>query len=135
MRQGLAARLAVGSDAGRAYYLSFLAEAYGSVGQAAEGLHVLAEALACACTTGERCWEAELYRLKGELLLQSGGQGLESGVLTLDARLQTRAPEAEASFRQALAIARRQQAKSLEAARRHESEPPLAAPGPAGCSL
>jgi len=114
MRQGLAARLAAGSEEGRAYYLAFLAEAYGHVGQTAEGLHVLAEALACAHTTGERCWEAELYRLKGELLLQSGVQGLESGVLPPDAGLQTRDAEAEACFHQALEIAHRQQAKSLE---------------------
>jgi predicted ATPase len=99
---------------GRTNYLAFLAEAYGNVGQAAEGLNVLAEALACTHTTGERCWEAELYRLKGELLLQSGAQGLESGVSTPDAGLQTRDAEAEACFHQALDIARRQQAKSLE---------------------
>jgi predicted ATPase len=114
MRQGLAAWRVAGSEAGQTYYLSLLAEAYGKIGRTAEGLRVLAEALACAHTTGERCWEAELYRLKGELLLQSGVQGLESGVLTPDAGLQTRDAEAEACFRQALDIARRQQAKSLE---------------------
>ena len=114
LRQGLAAWQAIGSKVGRTSYLTFLAEAYGHVGQTAEGLHVLAEALACAHTTGERCYEAELYRLKGELLLQSGDQGLESGVLTSDAGLQTRDAEAEACFCQALDIARRQQAKSLE---------------------
>jgi predicted ATPase len=114
MRQGLAAQRAAGSEVGGAHKLSLLAEAYGHVGQAAEGLHVLAEALACAHITGERMWEAELHRLKGELLLQSGVQGLESGVLTSDAGLQTRDAEAEACFRQALYIARRQQAKSLE---------------------
>jgi len=69
--QGLAACRAAGSEVGRTNYLAFLAEAYGNVGQAAEGLNVLAEALACAHTTGERYWEAALYRLKGELLLQS----------------------------------------------------------------
>ena len=63
---------------------------------------------------GERCWEAELYRLKGELLLQSGDQGLTSGVLSADAGRQTREAEAEACFHQALDVARRQQAKSLE---------------------
>ncbi len=114
LRQGLAAWRAIGSKVGRTSYLTFLAAAYGHVGQTAEGLHVLAEALACAHTTGERCYEAELYRLKGELLLQSGAQGLESGVLTSDAGLQTRDAEAEACFHQALDIARRQEAKSLE---------------------
>lgn len=114
MRQGLAAWRATGSESGRTRNLAFLAEAYGNIGQAAEGLNVLAEALACTHTTGERCREAELYRLKGELLLQSGAQGLGSGVLPPDAGPQTRDAEAEACFRQALEIARRQQAKSLE---------------------
>ena len=50
--------------------------------------------------TGERFYEAELYRLKGELLLQQCRPA--------------RAPQAEACFHQALAVARRQQAKSLE---------------------
>ena len=103
MRQGLAARLAAGSEEGRAYYLAFLAEAYGNVGQTAAGLHVLAEALACAHTTGERCWEAELYRLKGELTLQSESQSPKS-----------LPGEAEACFQKALAVARHQSAKSLE---------------------
>jgi predicted ATPase len=114
LRQGMAAWRAAGSEVGRTHYLAFLAEAYGKVGQTAEGLNVLAEALACVHTTGERCWEAELYRLKGELLLQSGVQSLEFRVLTSDAGLQTRDIEAEACFRQALEIARCQQAKSLE---------------------
>jgi predicted ATPase len=114
LRQGLAAWQATGSQVGRTSYLTFLAEAYGHVGQTAEGLHVLAEALACAHTTGERCYEAELYRLKGELLLQSGVQERESGVLPPEAGLQRRDAEAEACFHQAIDIARRQQAKSLE---------------------
>jgi predicted ATPase len=114
LRQGLAAWRSIGSKVGRTSYLTFLAEAYGHVGQTAEGLHVLAEALACAHTTGERCYEAELYRLKGELLLQSRGQGLEAGGLTSDVGLQTRDAEAEACFHQALDIARRQEAKALE---------------------
>jgi predicted ATPase len=66
---------------------------------------VLAEALAVVDKTGERWWEAELYRLKGELTLkQSSVQGLESSVQK----------EAEEYFLKALEIARKQQAKSLE---------------------
>src|SRR5262249_41749188 len=91
-----------------------LAEAYGHAGQTQEGLRVLAEALGTMHSRAGRWWEAELYRLKGELLLQSGDQGLVSGVLTPDAGLQTRDTEAEACFHQALDIARRQQAKSRE---------------------
>jgi predicted ATPase len=66
-------------------------------------LHALAEALDSAEKRGEGYCEAELYRLKGELLLQSGGQSLE-----------TRGKEAEGCFQKALAVARRQEAKSWE---------------------
>ena len=55
--------------------------------------------------SGERFYEAGLYRLKGELTLaQSSVQRLESSVQK----------EAEACFHKAIEIARRQQAKSLE---------------------
>ena len=69
------------------------------MGQTAEGLEALAEALATLAKSGVRWWEAELYRLRGELLLQHAVAQPE---------------EAEACFQQALAVARRQQAKSLE---------------------
>jgi predicted ATPase len=49
--------------------------------------------------TDERWWEAELYRLKGELLSPSSMENWA---------------EAETCFRQAIDVARRQQAKSLE---------------------
>jgi hypothetical protein len=69
MGQGLAAHRATGSNLDRPYYLAMLAEAYGKTGQVVEGLIVLAEALAAVDNMGERFYEAELYRLKGELLL------------------------------------------------------------------
>jgi predicted ATPase len=99
MRQGLAAYLAMGAELGRPRQLAMLAEAYGRVGQTAEGLAVLAEALTAVHKTGEQFYEAELDRLKGELLLQ---QPAGSG------------DEAETCFRQALDVAHRQQAKSWE---------------------
>ena len=80
MRQGLAAWRATGAEFVRPYYLALLAEAYGKGGQVEEGLSVLAEALVIANRTGERFYEAELYRLKGELSLKSGVQSPESGV-------------------------------------------------------
>jgi predicted ATPase len=81
------------------HFLGLLAEAYGHAGQPAQGLAWLAEARETMQRTGDRWWEAELYRLQGELLvLQSRAQ----------------ADEAEPCFHQALAIARRQQAKALE---------------------
>jgi predicted ATPase len=79
--------------------LALLAEAYGKAGQAEEGLRGLAEALTAVYKTGERQYEAEIYRLKGELLLQ---QAMGSD------------DEAETCLHQALDIARHQQAKSLE---------------------
>jgi predicted ATPase len=70
MRQGIAAWQATGAELQLPYYLALLAEAYGKAGQAKEGLRVLAEALMAVHKTGERQHEAELYRLKGELLLK-----------------------------------------------------------------
>jgi class 3 adenylate cyclase/predicted ATPase len=97
--QGLVAHRDTGAEVHRPYFLSLLAEAYGKAGQPEEGLAVLAEALAIVDDTGERNWEAELHRRKGELLLMQQGQKLG---------------EAEECFRQALDIAHRQQAKSFE---------------------
>jgi len=99
IKQGLAAYRATGSTAERPYYLALLAETSAKVGQTAEGLEALAEALATVAQSRVRWWEAELYRLRGELLLQHAVP--QPG-------------EAEACFQQALAVARRQQAKSLE---------------------
>ena len=84
-------------DAPRA---QLIAEAYRKAGKAAAGLTLVAETLAHAETTGECWWQAELCRLQGELLLQTGGK--------------REMLEAEESFHLALTVARRQQAKSLE---------------------
>jgi predicted ATPase len=81
------------------YYLALLAEAYGQAGQPEAGLTCLTEALTLAEATAERWWEAELYRLKGELLLRLSLPDIS---------------QATACFHQALEVARRQQAKSLE---------------------
>jgi class 3 adenylate cyclase/predicted ATPase len=51
------------------YYLALLAEIFGKTGRAADGLRAVDEALEFTDTTGERSWEAELYRLRGELWL------------------------------------------------------------------
>lgn len=75
------------------------------MGQIEEGLTVLAAALDLVNKNGERFYEAELYRLKGELMLmQAVGAGLKP----------TPTEEAETCFRQAVDIARQQSAKSLE---------------------
>jgi predicted ATPase len=99
MHRGLAGYEATGAYLTRPYFLALVAEGYGYAGQPEEGLSVLAKALAAVQRHGERFYETELYRLKGELLLaSSGGQ----------------AAEAEACFRRAIGVARHQQAKSLE---------------------
>jgi predicted ATPase len=80
-------------------FLGLLAEACGRAGQVEEGLGALHEALEVMQISEERLYEAEVYRLRGELLLQ-----------------QSAAPqgEAEESFHQALTVARHQRAKSWE---------------------
>jgi len=90
MHAGLSPLQATGAELGQPRFLALLAEA---------GLGVVAEALAVAQGTGEHRDEAEVSRVKGELLLQHAV---------------TNAPEAEAWFQRALALARRQQAKSWE---------------------
>lgn len=59
--------MALGSWA--TYEYALIAEAYGRFGHAESGLAVVQEGLAIANTRGERFYEAELWRLKGELLL------------------------------------------------------------------
>ncbi len=70
MQEGLAAQRATGSETAAPYFLALQAETYGKMEQPEEGLATLAEALAVLQKTGEQWYEAELYRLKGELLLQ-----------------------------------------------------------------
>jgi predicted ATPase len=90
------------------HQLALLAEAYGNVGQATDGLQLVIEALATEHKRGEQYYQAELYRLKGELLFLQQNNGQQaSGYGPAGA-------EAEAFFQQALAVARHQQAKSLE---------------------
>jgi predicted ATPase len=96
---GLRAFRATGAELARPYFLALLAEAHGTIGQPEEGLTTLAEALTLAETTGERWYAPELYRLKGELLLQQSSDNQA---------------EAETCFQQAIAIAQSQQAKSWE---------------------
>jgi predicted ATPase/class 3 adenylate cyclase len=84
-----------------------LAEVYGKAGQPEQGLRVLTETLAAVSSNGERRFEAELYRLRGELLLmQSAGT---RGSRTAQAEV-----EAETCFRRAIEVARLQQAKAFE---------------------
>ena len=99
IQRGITAKQATGSELGWSWQSANLAKAYGTAGQAYKGLSALAEGLAWIEKTGERSCEAELHRLKGELLLQ---QSSDNQV------------EAVSCFHHALAIARDQQAKSFE---------------------
>jgi class 3 adenylate cyclase len=98
IRMGIADWEAIGGGMWLTTWLARLAQAYGRMGRVEEGLQVSSEGLARADATGERCWEAELHRLKGELLRMKGTEG----------------PRAEACFRRALDVAREQGAKSWE---------------------
>ena len=82
-----------------------LAEAYGKAGQIEEGLENLANGLASVNERGGCDTEAELYRLRGKLLIQKAETEKQKEKIEA---------EAEACFYKALEIARRQQAKSFE---------------------
>ena len=99
IRQGMTRWRDVGYKVLVAWVLMTLVEACGKTGRVDEGLCLVAEALAIIDGTGEGMCEAELHRLKGELL---PAQGIP------DER------RAGACFQQAIEIARRQQAKSWE---------------------
>jgi predicted ATPase len=99
LRQGLAAVVATGQTLSQPFHLVLLAEAAGYVGQVEEGLRLLAEALTAFEASGRGDWLAEAYRLQGELLLRQAVPD---------------AAQAEVGFHQALAVACRQQSKSLE---------------------
>jgi len=127
LQQGLAAVHRTGAAIGRPRYLALLAEAYGKVGQEAEGLSLLTDALETIHTTAERFWAAEVYRLKGVLTLQSKtsprqvvSKAKASPDKSVNINAQPLTPstqaeaDAEAYFHKAIEIARRQSAKSFE---------------------
>jgi len=122
--EGLSALGAAGARMGRPSHLALLADACGRAGRPDAGLAAVDEALAIVDETGERSYEAELHRLRGELL---GRRAEREGASPADRA------EAEACLRRAVDVARRQGARSLElrallslvrseGTRRHESE-------------
>jgi len=82
----------------RPLLLPLLAEAHGRAGRVDEGLRIVDEALFVVTQNGELVTAPELHRVKGELLQAEAGD----------------AADAEASLRQAVEIAREQQARWLE---------------------
>jgi DNA-binding winged helix-turn-helix (wHTH) protein/predicted ATPase len=105
MQEGLAIAEATGGHRYMALTLLLVAEAYALDGQAEAGLDVLARALDFVNTRGLRLWEAEVHRLRGELLLASGPRHAPSA---------GRAEEAAACFERALELARQGQARAWE---------------------
>ena len=97
--QGIAATLATGTAILVPYFCTLLADASAYLGHTEDGLQALAEAHTLVEQHEERWWEAEIYRLRGVLLLRQPG---------------TPQAEAEACFQRALDVAGHQEAKSLE---------------------
>ena len=97
IRAGMDRRRAFGMGAVWPWFLALIAEAHGLIGQVQEGLTALDEALDWVQRNDERLYEAEVHRIRGELLLQKGVPD-----------------EAETCFQQALTVARDQQARSWE---------------------
>jgi predicted ATPase len=98
VRGGIAALTASGSRDFVTYFLGLLAETLGRAGQARHALTVVSDALDVAEQCGERFYEAELHRVKGGLIRDSGG---EPG-------------RVRDCLETALAVARRQGARALE---------------------
>jgi predicted ATPase len=99
MRTGFEAAQSTGMKLMRPMYCALLAEVYGQAGQLDEAWRKLADALDAIEQTGQRYYEAEIFRFKGELHLREQRPNVE---------------QAEAYFQRALSIARHQQAKSWE---------------------
>jgi predicted ATPase len=99
LHQGLATWRTTGANLYVPYFLALVADGHESSGAIEEARRALAEAEALIENTGERWYEAEIFRRKGELLF-AGGAANET--------------EAEACFQRAIEIARAQNARSLE---------------------
>jgi adenylate cyclase len=100
IRRGLAACRATGAIIDYPYFLALLTDACMSSGRLSEGLEALEEAFSLVRASRSFFYEAELHRLRASLLLQQQAHDAPQ--------------EAEAGFRQALELARKQGAISLE---------------------
>jgi DNA-binding winged helix-turn-helix (wHTH) protein/predicted ATPase len=109
VRRGLAAHRETGAVVGVMHFLTLLAELHGLAGQLKEGVQVADEALALALTTRNRYLEPDIYRVRGDLLARLVGNG---STLRGDPALV--GATAEGCFRQAIELARRRSARSLE---------------------
>jgi serine/threonine protein kinase/predicted ATPase len=100
MRGGIEALVAAGNNLCFPILYRFLAEGYAHLLRPQEALAVLQTALTLIAGTRERCFEAEIHRFQGEVLLQQSAAGAET--------------EAEGCFERAAGVARQQSAKSWE---------------------
>ncbi len=107
--RGMEAYWATGAELLRPYLVSLLAEALAETGSMERGLALLDEALEAVEKTGERFYEAELYRQKGELLLRFYGESSK-----LNRAQPCHSSEIERCFLKAISVAGRQQAKWFE---------------------
>ena len=103
IHQGIGTHRSLGGELARPFFLALLAEARGQAGKIQDSIAVLNEALECVEKTGERIYEAELYKQKGDLVLRDSGSGRASSV-----------EESEQYFQQALQVAQGQSAKLFE---------------------
>jgi predicted ATPase len=99
MRRGLAATAAAGSRVHEPFHLGLVAEALAFAGEVDQGIAELDQALARSTDSGERCWDAELHRLRGDLICRLPRPDLDN---------------AERSYRAALSIAREQGTRGFE---------------------
>jgi predicted ATPase len=118
MRSGLDALKATGSELLRPHFLALLVEALSTSQQAEEGLRIADEALEMANRNGEGYYLAELYRLKGELLLlRAKDRGASRATRHGKASVKMEAGAAaqvEDCFNQSIRIAQQQHAKAWE---------------------
>ena len=109
MSRGMEMYWATGAELLRPYLIGLLAEALAEGGSTERGLALLAEALEAVEKTGERFYEAELYRQKGELLFRFYSEDSENFTAQ-----SSRSCEIERCFLKAISVASRQQAKWFE---------------------
>ena len=99
MQQALGELAGIGSGIAAPQFLAMLAEGFRKAGRHDDALGALGRGVARAEKQGQHFYDAELHRLRAEILLDTDGNA---------------APEAEALFGQSLEIARRQEAKTFE---------------------
>jgi tetratricopeptide (TPR) repeat protein len=97
IRSALDTQLSIGAQVARSYCLAVLAEALCHAGRTEEGLQAVEDGFDVAKRNGEPFYDADLWRLKGELLT-----------------IQNKTAEAEDCFKTGIEVARQQAAKSLE---------------------